>query len=97
MLKVWMRIKLGPNIKPQSLLYKSAWVFNKSICAYAESTVNSDNLRENFIFSSSVKRHICDVENLRQRRDLPISINNRVISPIREDFIFTKLDICKVS
>ena len=29
--------------------------------------------------------------------DLPTSINDRMISPIREGFIFTKLRICKVS
>ena len=51
------------------------------------------NFRDNFIFANSVKTHICDVENSRQGRDLPISVNDRVISPIREDFIFTKLRI----
>ena len=42
---------------------------------------------------SSVKTHICDIKNLQQGRDLLISVNDRVISPIREDFIFTKLRI----
>ena len=42
-----------------------------------------------FIFANSVKTHICDVENLRQGHDLPISVNDRVVLPIREDFIFT--------
>ena len=50
-----------------------------------------------FYFSSSVKTHICDVENSRQGRDLPISVNDSVISPIRDDFIFTKLRMCEVS
>ena len=30
------------------------------------------NFRENFIFANSFKTHICDVENSRQGRDLPI-------------------------
>ena len=51
----------------------------------------SGNFRENFIFANSVKRHICDAKNLRLGHDLPISVNDRVISPFREDFIFTKL------
>ena len=45
--------------------------------------------RDNFIFANSVKTHICDVENSRQGRDLPLSVNDRVISPIRED-IFSR-------
>ena len=55
------------------------------------------NFRENFIFANSFKRHISDVKNSRIRQDLPISINDRVISPFREGFIFTKLRICEVS
>ena len=34
------------------------------------------NFRDNFIFVNSVKTHICDVKNLRQGHDLPISVNN---------------------
>ena len=49
------------------------------------------NLRENFIFANSVKRHICDVKNSRLGHYLPISINVRVISSFREGYIFTKL------
>ena len=33
-------------------------------------TVNSE------IFANSVKTHICNVKNLRQRHDLPISVND---------------------
>ena len=54
-------------------------------------TVNSETFRENFIFANGVKRHICDVKYSQQRHDLPISVNNRVITPFREGFIFTKL------
>ena len=55
----------------------------------------SGNFRENFIFAICVKRHICDAKKSRLGHDLPISVNGRVISPFREDFIFTKLRICE--
>ena len=53
-------------------------------------TVNSE------IFANSVKRHICDVKKLPFGHDLLISVNKRVITPFREDFIFTKLLISEV-
>ena len=53
-------------------------------------TVNSE------IFANSIKRHICD-EKSRTGHDLPIAVSDRVISPIRESLIFTKLRICEVS
>ena len=56
-------------------------------------TVNSEICRENFFFVNSVKRHICDVKNSRLGHDLTISVNNRVILPFHEVFIF----ICEVS
>ena len=34
------------------------------------------NFSDNFIFPNSVKIHICDVKNLPQWRDLPISVND---------------------
>ena len=54
------------------------------------------NFRENFIFVNSIKRHIGDVKNSRLRHVIPISINDRVILPFREDIIFAKLRICEV-
>ena len=51
------------------------------------------NFRENFIFANSVKRHICDVKNSQLGLDLSSSVNDRVISPFREGFNFTKLRI----
>ena len=54
------------------------------------------NFRENFLFAKSFKSHICDVKNLRQGHDLTIPVNDKVIAQKREDFIFTKLRICKV-
>ena len=44
-----------------------------------------------------VKRYVCDVRNLRLRYYLPISVNDRAISPLREDYILTKLRICGVT
>ena len=55
----------------------------------------SGNFRENFIFANSVKRHIYDVKYSRLGHDFSISVNDRVISPFREEFVFTKL--CEVS
>ena len=49
------------------------------------------NFRENFILGNSIKNHICYVKKLQLGHDLPISVNDRVISPFREDFIFMKL------
>ena len=54
------------------------------------------NIRKNFIFSKNIKRHISDVENSPLRQDLHIYINDRVILPFREGFIFTKLRMCEV-
>ena len=53
---------------------------------------------ENLIFPNNIKRHIyiCDVKNSRLGHDTPISVNDRVILPFCEGFIFTKLLICKV-
>ena len=44
---------------------------------------------ENFIFANSVKRRICDVKNSRLRHDLLTSRNDIMVSPLREDLIFT--------
>ena len=55
------------------------------------------NFRKNFIFVNSIKRRTGDVKNSPLKQDLPISINDRVILPFREGFIFMKLGICEVS
>ena len=55
------------------------------------------NFRENFIFANSVKRHICKLKRSEVGHDLPISVKDRVTSPFREGFVFTKLRICEVS
>ena len=48
--------------------------------------------RENFIFASSIKRlYLSDVKNSRLKQGLPISINDRVILPFREVYIFTHI------
>ena len=48
------------------------------------------NFRDNFIFANSVKGHICDFQNSRLSHDLPISVQDRVILPFNEGFIFVK-------
>ena len=55
----------------------------------------SGNFRENFIFANSVKNHICDATYSRLGHDFSISVNDRVISPFREDFIFTIIAYAK--
>ena len=55
------------------------------------------NFRDNFIFANSVKTHICDVRFSGQERDLPLSVNERVISPICEGFIFMKRSFTKIN
>ena len=57
-------------------------------------TVDSENFVRILFSRNCIKRHISDVNNLRLRQDLPISINDRVILPFREGFIFMKLRIC---
>ena len=46
------------------------------------------NFHANFIF-----RPICDIKNLRLGLNLPLSVNDRVISLFSEGFIFMKLPI----
>ena len=54
-------------------------------------TCKSGNFREHFIFANSVKRHVCDVKISR-----PGMINDRMILPFREGFIFSKLRTCDI-
>ena len=49
------------------------------------------NFHEIFIFPNSIKRHICYVKKSGTGHDLPISVKDRVTSPICEGLIFTKL------
>ena len=49
------------------------------------------NFLENFVFANAIIRHISDVKNSRLRQGLPLSINDRVILPFREGFIFTNM------
>ena len=53
--------------------------------AVKKNTVNSE------IVANSVISHICDVKNLRLEHDLPISVNDRMISSFHEGYIFMKL------
>ena len=45
------------------------------------------------MFANNIKRHIWDVKNLHLGHDLSLSVNDRMISPFRKGFIFTKLCI----
>ena len=61
------------------------------ISAFAIHYCRFGNFRENSIFEKNIKRHISNLKNSRLRQGLPISINDRVILPFRDGFIFTKL------
>ena len=54
-------------------------------------TVDSEIFARILFFDNCIKRLISDVKNSLLRQDLPTSINDRVILPFREGFIFTKL------
>ena len=45
-------------------------------------------IRKFSLFANSVKRHICDVKKSPLWHDLSLSVNDRMISPFREYFIF---------
>ena len=60
-----------------------------------EYTVNPEVFAR-ILFSRIALRHIHDIQTLRLRHDLPISVNDRVISPFSEGLIFRKLRICEV-
>ena len=47
------------------------------------------------MFANSVKRDICDVKNSRLGYDLPRSINDRMISTFRKDFILRKIKLSR--
>ena len=51
-------------------------------------TVNSEIFRENFIYVNNIKRPIFHIKNLRLGYNLPTSVNDRVILPFCEGFIF---------
>ena len=55
------------------------------------------NFCENSFVPNSAKRHFWHIQNFRLRHHLPTSVNDIVIWPFWECFIFTKLPICKVS
>ena len=55
-------------------------------------TVNPD-----ILFSRIALKHIYNAKNSRLWHVLPLSVDDRVISPFLEGLIFTKLRICEVS
>ena len=42
------------------------------------------------LFSQIALKNICDVKKSRLGHDLPLSVNDRMISPLREGFILAK-------
>ena len=81
--------------RPISHLATNKQVFY-SLCAQASVTRKDldhckfRNFGENFILANSVKRHSCDIKNSQLGHDLSTSVNDRVILPFREGFIFAK-------
>ena len=53
---------------------------HKYYCRSDPPYCKSANFGENFIFTKSVKRYICDIQNTRQGHDLPISVIDSAIS-----------------
>ena len=49
------------------------------------------------MFANSDKRHICRVDNSRLTHNFLISVNDRMILPFHEGFIFANLRLCEVS
>ena len=49
------------------------------------------------MFANSVKRPTYDVKNSQLGHDLQISVNGRMISPLRNGFIFTNKILAKIS
>ena len=68
---------------------------------YLSLSVTSDTVNPEIfariLFSRIASKDIFATLKSRLGHDLPRSVNDKVISPFREDFIFTKLRICKVS
>ena len=82
-----LKSKNARNHNPESILKRTL------IDGYCK----SGKFRDNFIFASSVLRNTCNRRIQRLGYDLPLSVVDRVISPFREDLIFTKLRMCEVS
>ena len=67
-----------------------------SLLGEAISTVNSEILAR-ILFSRKAQRTFVKLKKSRIGHDLPTSVNDSVISPFREGFIFTKLRSSEVS
>ena len=59
-------------------------------------TVKSEVFARILFFRIALKDNFAPLKS-RLAYDLPISVTDRMISLFRDDFIFTKLRICKVS
>ena len=60
-----------------------------NICSCCIHYCKSGNFRENFI----VKTYLRYLKFARQGHDLPISVNDRMISSFHDDFILTKINL----
>ena len=61
------------------------------------STVNSEIFARMLFSRIALKDIFATLTIMRPGQDLPIPVNDRVISPFREGLIFTKLRVCEVS
>ena len=76
------------NPGPMNLTKVNCTHAQVSGCGILISYCRFGNFCGNFIFANCIKRHHSDVKNSQLRLDLPISINDRVILPFCEGFIF---------
>ena len=74
------------------------WLHNYSIpsLSYKLTTVNPE-IFARILFSRIALKDIFVALKFAIFHDLRILVNYRVVSPFREDFVFTKLRICEVS
>ena len=73
---------LYDSVNVVSWLNKNCALFNISLCKFR-------NFHKNFIFTNSVKRHICHFKISQLGHDLPTFVKDRVISPFHAGLIFT--------
>ena len=78
-LLILFALYVTPSNEKTNNIISGSTVFMQ-LCKYTE---NFGKFLHNFIFAKIVKTHNCDIKNSRLGRDLPISVNDRVISPIK--------------
>ena len=73
--------------------YTRTWHIILYFILYSEYTIRVLTLAQLTLKLEFLRELYCDVKSSRLGYDLPMSLNDRVISPLREGFIF----ICEVS